>query len=599
MTSLSPRWLAILALLAGCSADGFFDDAGAPIDAGAGDLDAMGPGRPGFGGLLADPDRSAEFAGEDPDVPPRADDSLDGSFRATCYDGVDNDGSGAIDCAAAECQTLAACCLGQPDCAAPRPAVVTLPDFACGEAELEACLSAHAPRLFGSPAPFLDEGGLAAGGDTAYDSGLLLGEPVDLVTDRVRIEATFDHTPCADVCLESVAVGFTEQPDLGDQAHVEAGVALQLAAGRNRMHLLVAGRVMHAFELTGPTDERWFLELTPDGRVLAGSPSHGVAESTFTPQTSMTLVVWGHSRNPSGGMPTTEERARLTSLSVSREACEMPASWRSARSLPIFDGTTPLQDAPAHLGAVVAEGSVWLGYRLDDNVVRVLREDVEGFATVDAPRLPEWGAAWRAFDLAVDGAGQLHAFGIVHGVDGGASVVEYVREDGAWSPPPTTARDVGVTTLGTSLSVLFHQGHAIVATADPASGVHVWVRAPGESFFQPVGDLAPKSVGARGVSLSVHGGAYLAHATMARATREHVVLFASDELLAWRAVEGEVLGETELETLGVRSLSVVPATDGMGRGWLRGFYIGKRGARELISEVRRPSAPDARFGGER
>src|SRR5690606_13510262 len=116
LVSRAPAVVAVLlALVAGCgdlgTGDGATcfgeepcpgsvdDDAGWP-DAGLGS-DAAAPGDVPRG-IPASPD-DGSFAGESP--------AADRHDPATCYDGIDNDATGALDCADPGCASLGACCV--------------------------------------------------------------------------------------------------------------------------------------------------------------------------------------------------------------------------------------------------------------------------------------------------------------------------------------------------------------------------------------------------------------------------------------------------------------------------------------------------------
>ncbi len=574
-------------------------DGGVGGDRDASFADAGGLFETDFGGVPADPSRAGAFSAEAP-VPPGMDGDDAAALRATCYDAVDNDapetaGAGLTDCADPQCSSLASCCIGEVGCAAVREAPVPLEEFSCGEAELMDCIAGLAPRAFGSPGPFHDAGGLAPGGDAEYDSGVLLAAPLDLRIHRAEIRAGFERGTCTGEarCLESVAVGFTTHGDLSNTQHVEPLVALQLSPARGRMHLLVEGRVVAQTDvLSTSSAEAWTLELTPDGQARATSDDGRMLSHQFPVAPSATLVVWGHTENPSGGLPDGESRVRLSSLQVGLSACDMPTTWSPTSNLPLFDGSTPIVDEPEVLSAAFWQDAVWLAYRVSDNEIRVAREGDSGFETVSPPTLPEWADRWGGVTLVVDATGRLRLVAAVEEDMDGAPVrtvfIDQFRTDLGWTAPVERTLPA---VPWRSFQLLHHGGHEIFVAVD--NGVRVFVQRPGRGGWEETGlNLRAQTAGAIHASITVHAGSYRLYTTFARGTHRRIALWASDELVAWRAVHDEVLAERDAHPLGASGASAVSQGDA-----LRLFFVGLRGDRSVASEVRRTAPSDARFAG--
>ena len=104
---------------------------------------------------------------------------------APCYDGLDNDAGGALDCEDPSCRTgLRSCCVGDAACCGAEDAQALVEGTLLASCGLD-CLDAVG---FGLPRPFVDRAGdgaaLAPGGDGDFDSGLVFGAPLDLAARR-------------------------------------------------------------------------------------------------------------------------------------------------------------------------------------------------------------------------------------------------------------------------------------------------------------------------------------------------------------------------------------------------------------------------------
>src|SRR5690606_30836886 len=113
----------------------------------------------------------------------------------------------------ARCADLRSCCVGDADCCS-DVAGGALPDgelsFECAPGHAEACLAEAgvAVSAFGFPEPRVQDGAFLPNGEDR-DSGLVIGEPIDLTAHRVTLSATFGApSDCGATCLEGVAVGF-------------------------------------------------------------------------------------------------------------------------------------------------------------------------------------------------------------------------------------------------------------------------------------------------------------------------------------------------------------------------------------------------------
>jgi hypothetical protein len=338
--------------------------------------------------------------------------------------------------------------------------------------------------------------------------------------------------------------------------------------------------------------EAWTLALTPDGQARATSDDGRTLSHRFPVAPSATVVVWGHTENPSGGLPPGESRVRLSSLQVDLAACDMPTTWSPTSNLPLFDGSSPIVDEPEVLSAAFWQDVVWLSYRVSDNEIRVAREGDSGFETVAPPTLPEWADRWAGVTLTVDATGRLRLVAAVEqdvaGEPARIAFIDQFRTDLGWTDPvDRTFPAVPIR----SFQLLHHGGHEIFVAVE--DGVRVFVRQPGRSDWEETGlNLRAQTDGAIHASITVHAGSYRLYTTFARGTHRRIALWASDELVAWRGVNDEVLAERDAHPLGASGASAVSLGDE-----LRLFFVGLRGDRSVTSEVRRTAPIDARFAG--
>ena len=532
---------------------------GMGLDAGAG-ADA-GPSVPAFEGIPADPERFLDGAAEDPSLG-----ATPGAGRATCYDELDNDGFGGLDCAVDRCRALASCCVDAGDCCAPMGAEAPLPAelvFDCGDAPLESCL---AVEPFGQPRPFVDDAALAFGGDAEFDSGLLVGAPVDLRTTRVRVGARFAHGACEGSCLESAAMGFTAQAALDDETHVRPLVALQLSPSREAAHVLVGDAVVARLPL-GEEEARWELELRPTGEAFVWRDETQLARVRYATVREARLVLWGHSRNPGA---TDVQRARLLELDASAERCGMADAWEGPSEL----GLDAVSE-PARVSVVEAAGARWMLVLGEGSGADLFRDD----AAVEAAALPE-GA--REATLAAGPSGELELWYLA-GPDARLHRAPWTEAEDVGAPLPEGFA---------APSVLHHRGHEIVV-AEGAGGLVLLARGPATmGAWRDLSEgLGGVPAGARAPSLIVHGDAYLLHYGTRSGTRWYVGLLASDELLAWRDVGARVFaGGAAFDARGASAPSVLSEGDA-----LRLHYVAHDGVTRHLATTRRVAPRAARF----
>lgn len=539
--------------------DGGLDDAGSP---------------PPFDGLLAD-----DMGELDPST---GEDGLfaggDARNNATCYDDLDNNDDGVIDCDVSSCQSLNACCIGSASCCeTPTPVV----DLGCG-ATADTCIPGS--TVFGTPEPFVDEGMLALGGDDRFDSGVLGSERFDLSTESAVIDVTFQHAQCeSGFCLESAAVGWTQQTEMSASEHVDPIVALHSARGwvQIRVGDVVVDRI--AVE---NASELYTLTLRTDG---TGTVTRGetVREFTYSPVDGARVIAWGHSRNPSATLEPGESRARIASLSVSRALCENPQAWSTRRmpSLPDLGDVRRVSTAQASetwVLAVTEEG--------DEFMFREMGEELEALHAPDVDPLKP-GEAERIVDAALvaeDGVVRLYAI-IEH-----EEVATLVGAD--WNMS-NTSWDLSITPEAlslplnvTGLSLLQHRGHLILV-GETASGLELYIRQPGGTWVTVESDLNAATMGASHPSLIVHGNAYELHYAHRVGARWRVGLAASDELISWRSVERDALqAGDDFDRVGARAPAALSHPNS-----IRLYYVGMDGVSQRLGVTNRRAADNGMF----
>ncbi|MEM9072640.1 MAG: hypothetical protein AAGE52_29300 [Myxococcota bacterium] len=611
------RWLGVACLLlaVGCGDDdGVFPGS----DAGRGvDDDGGGGGADAGAALDAGPAFDAG-AGEDfPGVPPvpmpgvepgaRFEDETDPGNAGACYDRVDNndngDGESLTDCDDPLCAVLPSCCVDSTasECCAP-----TLPRSdlfatldACEAAGPEGCVAGA--RAFGVPRPLVDRGGVLFGGDSSFDSGIVLERPYDLRSETVLVRAdVVQATECGADCLESVAIGVTRDLSLPDTAHVDPLVAVVISGSSREARMMVGSRVIQVWEAVG--DSTWTLALHPDGRVEAGPEGGRVGVAFFERADTAYLAAWGHSRNPSA---TDDRAARITSLEVESSLCDVPSAWSVRAPLSVEDavplntegarGPSIAMTAAGPLVAFEQNGAIYAALGTDTarperffvttNAPTEALLDVSGETLRDPELVP--GEEMRLYYLQDGPEGtSLRARPVV--ADGDAVGDEIVNVPairfGGVIAHPTIARINPRDRPERYAMVMWVDGSLrSYASVDGVS----WMDA-GEV---PIDVSLAGEVGA--ASLVVVNGGYQLLVAVRRATRWSLALLASAELVHWRLVDERALGDgAGRDALGARDADAM-----LEDGTLTVVYVGLDGTRETLHRTERaiPTLVEAPF----
>jgi hypothetical protein len=302
------------------------------------------------GAFPADNDPDSVFAGEgatEPDV---------GRDDSTCFDGLDNDGSGVFDCDDPGCQALASCRIGNGNLCT-NLGDAALPILSCDDSPVSASCLGGVAEPFGSPSPWVAGGALHPGG-TSRDSGILFADAVALRSHRLELRATFAEPACpsGDPCMDTVSIGVTDQRvvDLDGGARVRPQVALSYSGARREVTLLLSGTVADRWTFD-PLAPDWDLVLRPDGvvDVQNGGASKLTAPLPYTPVDDAHVIVFGRSQNRAYPSP---NGASITSLEIGRAVCDIPTAWeeRGAVSLSLNVGGSPFTTrSPREVSTVI------------------------------------------------------------------------------------------------------------------------------------------------------------------------------------------------------------------------------------------------------
>lgn len=581
----------LAALSVGCGEvgdDGRFSDAagsggagGAPGPAqGEGGAGGDGAAGPNFDGgvegvedvdqFLADPQRNpSDFLSTDaPDT---------GGYieaAAACFTASDA-------CGASECGAFASCCVDTGSCCKPNdnPSLPGLLDFEkCAGQTLEGCVAGagFGASTFGELEPVVTVRGLIPNGTATSEAGGVIGEPVNLASERVQIDVEFVlPIGCNGTCLESAGVAFTaSEPGI----FVDADVGLLLGGSREVVNLMIGDAVADTFD-AGTGGTTWSLILSPSGsvevqrdRVSMGTYSFdaaSLAEARF--------VVFGRNL----GAATTS--AAIARIDIDTLFCDSPRSWVDRMPMLVAVQGSP---SPAHAGgrspsiamhqattrvAFEVDGEIFVGDRevpgqvdLADAIpVLFATEPYESMGLQD-PELESDGSFMHLFYTARDdnGAGSI-----------GAAVSAQDPALFVKSPAPILVPSGNVVSFDAP-SVVFRDGLWLMVVratlSTDATELRAYYANDVEGPWNPIIDgtlgqltrVDDPTSEITDPSLIVHNSAYHLYYGRRNGTRWSVELVVSDELLLWRSL-GESLGGSGegFDSLGARSADAISRTD--------------------------------------
>ncbi len=519
--------------------------------------------------LLADPQRNPfDFLATD-----AQDTQGYAQAAALCYAASDS-------CGGAGCNAFATCCVDSGSCCKPNtdnPPLPELIDFAkCQGQTLEGCAEGDGfdADTFGPLQPSLTARGLVPNGTVSADGGGIVGEPVNLASELVRLQVQFSMpVGCNGSCLESAGVAFTaSQPDL----FVDADVGLLLSGSREVVSLLVGGSVVDSFD-AGSDSTVWSLSLSPSGRVeLERDGSFQGSYAFDAPSlTSARLVFFGRNLLPEASSAT------ITSVALEAQFCDNPRAWADRVPMNVFvQGNASPTHASArdasierHAGltkvAFEVDGEIFVADREvantlnlpDNNPALLPTEPYEAMGLGD-PELVSGGEFLLLFYTARDANGMGSIAGAVSAaapefVKGTAPILVPNGDVVSFEAPSVTFRDglwlmVVRATLSTGATEL-----QAFYTSDVDGG---WARIVNGGLEELTRVEDPTSE-VTDPSLLVHNSAYHLYYGRRSGTRWSVELAVSDEMLLWRDL-GEAMGGSGdgFDSLGARS------PDAMSRG---------------------------------
>lgn len=519
-------------------------DAARPMEGDAGD--ALPPGN------------EALFAGTRSGIAPAGEYETDSAAELydprTCWDDIDVDGDGQIDCDDSGCAAVRACAIGDGDrCEQISHASIGF-DSCIGLPDARSCLGAA--RAIGRT--MIEPGAMVPVGELDADAGYVFGDPLDLASERVRITVSFVRSECTG-CVEGAAVAIAHSEV---QRVIAPLVALVASSDRGNVSLVVGGATVHSWPIAADTPAGFELVLRPTGEVtarpLAGSEPPVALQ--ITPMRDLEIVAYG--RNPAHA-GATDTRAGISDLDITRSLCDMPASWSAATAREVrqggervedfespsiwIDGTTEAIAVSREMAIFVGESAAGAFDLKRDPAVS--QHGPNSAAGVTDPELFRHEGRWFiAFTgVSVD---ERRSIGIARG---GATL------DEPFQPDPTAGIDPAIADVASlempTVAVLPDGTWVLVARATGYDGTRALLgfasSSDGASWIPYVGaDLADSTARPSAVeplafdadeiahpTLVVANGAYQLYFAGRRGTRWGVGLFASDEFLYWRPID--------------------------------------------------------------
>jgi hypothetical protein len=529
-------------------------------------------------------------------------------------------------CAAESCDEVRACCVNEGDCCSEiESAGITLDLSPCDGEEPAACLSGEgwAVEAFGPRQNRVHGNGFYPGGDDSGDSGLRFEPLFDLQSQRLKVSGVFipGDVQCGAGCLEGVGLGFTSQEEIPADATAE--IALLYSRSLNQMRLVRGGTVTAQVDMT-ETEQRWTLELQPNGRVLAyadGDAANPALDSVFEPVSGARLMLFGRSQDPAS-----PDGAHLSGLEVEMSLCDIPDRWseRGELTLKRLAGTrwqpeaatapsAARDDAGKTLLAFEAGGNIYLATQeaedpysfvlYSESVTPILRSsDLEEAAALGHPSLVWNSGEWVVyFTVIQDGGGKQIAS--ARAPSGGDFTVDGTLDLGSYTgsldAPSVVRRDnaswfmAAVQNAQGRDALVFFSSYdgrnwvPITGGTDPAEVLtEACETDPGEFFCD----------GVEAPDLSIHNGSWQLYFTGRQGTRRTIGLLAADVLTewGWRLVSetGPVLGPSGT---GFDRLSVLDPAALEGTNAVDLFYAGSDGSRTVLGRAWRGATSNGRF----
>ena len=284
----------------------------------AGDVDSRESPDGGIGSALA---------GEDNDP----------SFQS-CFNGIDENGTGDADCDDAVCANSPPCCIGatREACCAVVPEVQTLDLTAC--ADPRTC----APMRVVSGFPVITTA-------PSHRLTLVSSADVDAIVDfpswavtpraeRVVLRASISARTTSTLPVDAAAFGLWQGNTSATSANPDIGVVV--SATRGDVSLIVGSRIVSARAIAADVDS-YALTIEPTGSVMLTAHRGAALVSSETQTVTIDLpsgravpVLFGRVANDEVGA------ASITAFSVARSVCDIPAALARTAPLTFVGGDT-------------------------------------------------------------------------------------------------------------------------------------------------------------------------------------------------------------------------------------------------------------------
>jgi len=485
-------------------------------------------------------------------------------------------------CGAAECGAFASCCVNTGTCCMPLVEEAPLPaalDFrSCNGQDLVDCAETSLANAvtFGELEPLLNARGLVPNGTAEAEGGVLIGEPVNLASQRVELDVQFSlPVGCGGTCLESAGVAFTAtEPG----SLVDAEVGLLLSGSREVVNVMIGNEVADSF-FAAPGSTKWRMVLSPGGsaQVFRDGELRGRYGFDAAALSQARLVAFG--RN----LSEPSQSAAIAAIQVQLAQCDNPRSWMEREPVFVSIG---VNDFPRHAfgsgpSVLDLQQSRQVAYELDGEIyVGEQRTPAEIFVEVPVPVLsptePYEAMGLGDPELVFDGSNVFLFYTARDGSGAGSigvaasdeSLTQFSKAD---APVLVATGDVISYDAPT---VVFRDGlWLLIVRASLSSGVTElrafytssletgWARVVNGALEQLTRVQSATSAITE-PSLVIHNSAYQLYYARRSGTRWSVELLVSDELLLWRSM-GDVLGRSDqgFDSLGARSPDVISGPD--------------------------------------
>jgi len=419
--------------------------------------------------------------------------------------------------------------------------------------------------------------GLVPNGSATTEGGALLGEVLDLASQRVRVEVQFSlPIGCNGTCLQSAGVAFTPQRE--PDGFGGAAVGLLLSGSRELVNLMIGGQVADSFD-AGTDNTVWRLTLSPIGTVEVARDGVPQGDYSFDVASlrESRLAIFG--RN----IGADTDSAAVARIATQAEVCDNPRGW--SERIPITVMVQGNVDPTLRMGREpsIAAGPQFtaVGFELDGEIL-IGRKEADGLVNFDAPGPPSSIVPTEAFEAG--GVGDPELFWLLDslyvyytaydengvGSIGSAVVTGNMPQQGqepilapegeviSYDSPTLMVRDdLAVMIVRATLQSGATELHAFYSV-DPDTG---WARIV-DGTLEEITRVTEASSEVTSPSLIVHNSAYQLYYARRTGTRWTIELATSDELLIWRPL-GETLGASGegFDSLGARGPDAQSLTD--------------------------------------